>query len=125
MLFNSLAFLCFLPIVLLGVGVLPHRWRNRFLLVAGYVFYGCWDWRFLGLLFLSTVIDFTAGRLMSASTDAWRRKIVLIGSLTANLTILGFFKYFNFFTGSAVELLRWFGMHASAPTLSVILPVGI
>jgi alginate O-acetyltransferase complex protein AlgI len=125
MLFNSLAFLCFLPIVLIGVGTLPQRWRNRFLLMAGYFFYGCWDWRFLGLLFLSTVIDFTAGRLMSASTDARRRKLVLVCSLAANLTILGFFKYFNFFAGSAVELLRWLGVHASPPLLSVVLPVGI
>jgi len=125
MLFNSLAFLVFLPIVLIVLGVVPRRWRNPCLLAAGYFFYGCWDWRFLGLLALSTVIDFTAGQLMSRSTDPQRRKLVLVCSISANLVILGFFKYFNFFADSFVGLMHGFGLHVSAPMLSVVLPVGI
>ena len=58
MLFNSIAFLCFLPLVLLGVGLLPGRWRNPFLLAASYFFYGSWDWRFLLLLFATTCVDY-------------------------------------------------------------------
>jgi alginate O-acetyltransferase complex protein AlgI len=101
MLFNSLSFLVFLPAVLLGIRVLPDQWRKRFLLGACYVFYGSWDWRFLGLLFLSTFIDFWAGRLIYEAQDARARKLILIVSLCVNLLILGFFKYFNFFAGSA------------------------
>lgn len=125
MLFNSLAFLVFLPIVLIVLGLVPHRWRNPCLLAAGYFFYGCWDWRFLGLLALSTVIDFSAGQLMSRSTDPQWRKLVLVCSISANLVILGFFKYFNFFADSFVGLMHGFGLQVSAPTLSVVLPVGI
>ncbi|MFI5396499.1 MAG: MBOAT family O-acyltransferase [Candidatus Binatia bacterium] len=125
MLFNSIAFLCFLPIVLIGIGVLPKSWRNSFLLVAGYFFYGCWDWRFLGLLFLSTNIDFFAGRAIYASTNARTRKLILIASLSANLTILGFFKYFNFFADSARALLHVLGFSPSLPVLSIVLPVGV
>jgi len=125
MLFNSIAFLVFLPAVLIVLGVLPRRLRNPFLLMAGYFFYGCWDWRFLGLLALSTVIDFTAGQLMATSSEPQRRKLVLVCAISANLTILGFFKYFNFFTGSFVALMQSLGLHVSAPLLSVVLPVGI
>lgn len=125
MLFNSIEFLCFLPIVLIGVGLLPKGWRNSFLLVAGYFFYGCWDWRFLGLLFLSTNIDFFAGRAIYASRNPHTRKLILISSLSANLAILGFFKYFNFFADSARALLHVLGFSPSLPTLSVLLPVGV
>jgi len=125
MLFNSISFLFFLPAVLIGIRLLPDRWRNRFLLVAGYFFYGCWDWRFLGLLFLSTVIDFWAAHLISTARDSYRRRMVLIAGLSANLTILGFFKYFNFFVGSAQAFFEWAGLHVSVPMLSVILPVGV
>ncbi|HVO23176.1 MAG TPA: MBOAT family protein [Candidatus Margulisiibacteriota bacterium] len=125
MLFNSLAFLVFLPSVLIVLGVVPRRWRNPCLLAAGYFFYGCWDWRFLGLLALSTVIDFSAGQLMARSVDAQWRKLVLVCSISANLVILGFFKYFNFFADSFVGLMHWCGLQVSAPMLSVVLPVGI
>src|SRR3990172_3282910 len=125
MLFNSLAFLIFLPAVRALLGVLPKPWRNGVLLVAGYFFYGCWDWRFLGLLFASTIIDFTAGRLMGAMGDGRPRKLVLVCSLSANLLILGFFKYFNFFVDSLASLLQWVGVHVSVPTLAIVLPVGI
>ncbi len=125
MLFNSLAFLVFLPIVLIALALAPRHWRNPCLLVAGYFFYGCWDWRFLGLLALSTVIDFTAGLLMERSTSPRRRRVVVVSAISANLVILGFFKYFNFFVESFVALMQGLGLQVSAPTLHVVLPVGI
>ncbi len=125
MLFNSIAFLCFLPMVLLGVGLLPNRWRNPFLLAASYFFYGSWDWRFLLLLFATTCVDFWAARqIVSAATPQARRGFLLL-SLGTNLTVLGFFKYWNFFIGSATDLLTWAGFHVSPWTLAVILPVGV
>jgi alginate O-acetyltransferase complex protein AlgI len=124
-LFNSIAFLCFLPIVLLGVSVLPLRVRNVFLLAASYFFYGSWDWRFLFLLFATTCVDFAAARqIVRARTPAARRGFLLL-SLGTNLTVLGFFKYWNFFIGSAAQVLAALGVHASPWTLSVILPIGV
>lgn len=125
MLFNSLAFLVFLPVVLVTVGVLPRRWRNPFLLLASYYFYACWDWRFLSLLCITTVVDYCVALWIHASDDERRRKLLLLASITINLGILGFFKYFNFFLGSALRLLQTVGIQASPYTLSVILPVGI
>ena len=125
MLFNSIAFLCFLPLVLLGVSVLPLRVRNLFLLAASYVFYGSWDWRFLFLLFATTCVDFAAARLMVRTRTAAARRGCLLLSLGTNLTVLGFFKYWNFFVGSATALLAALGVHASPWTLSVILPIGV
>lgn len=125
MLFNSITFLCFLPIVLIGVGTLPARWRNPFLLAASYVFYGWWDWRFLLLLMGTTTIDFWVSHRIGRATTPRARRGFLALSIVANLTVLGFFKYWNFFVGSAVQVLQSMGIHASPWTLSVILPVGI
>jgi len=125
MLFNSLTFLVFLPVVLLLLGVLPRAWRNAFLLVASYFFYGCWDWRFLGLLIGTTVIDFWVGLRIAAHDDESTRRRILLLSLAANLGVLGFFKYYNFFVASAIALLESLGVQPHAPTLSIILPVGI
>jgi D-alanyl-lipoteichoic acid acyltransferase DltB (MBOAT superfamily) len=125
MLFNSWSFLPFIIAVLLLYYVLPFRWQNRMLLVASCVFYGAWDWRFLILLFGSTAIDFFVGRSIHASANPRARKRLLILSVVANLGILGFFKYFNFFTDSAVHLLNLLGLHVSPVVLAVGLPVGI
>ncbi|MFQ5667574.1 MAG: MBOAT family O-acyltransferase [Candidatus Binatia bacterium] len=125
MLFNSIDFLFFLPAVLIGTSLVRDRWRNHFLLGVCYFFYSCWDWRFLGLLWLSTLIDFWAGHRIHEAQDTRTRKLALVVSVCANLTILGFFKYFDFFAGSAQVLLESVGIHASLPTLSIILPVGI
>jgi alginate O-acetyltransferase complex protein AlgI len=128
MLFNSISFLFFLPIVLVVVAVLPQapkRWRNGFLLVASYFFYGCWDWRFLGLLLATTVIDFWVGKTIAATEDPQRRKRTLLLSICANLGVLGFFKYCNFFVASAAALLESLGIRTSVPALSIILPVGV
>ncbi len=125
MLFNSLSFLIFLPVVLLTIALLPQRWRNGFLLLASYFFYGCWDWRFLGLLIVTTIIDFWVGKKIGATEDEPVRKRILLLSLAANLGVLGFFKYYNFFVASAITLLGSLGVAAHAPTLAIILPVGV
>ncbi len=125
MLFNSLAFLVFLPVVLLLYFPLRHRYQNYLLLVASYVFYGWWDVRFLSLLLISTVVDYTCAWRMGATNDDRQRKRYLLVSIFTNLGILGFFKYFNFFVESVAPLLGRFGMQADDLTLRIILPVGI
>ena len=125
MLFNSTRFLLFLPVVLVVAALVPLRLRNRFLLVASYYFYGCWDWRFLGLLLMTTVVDFNVAKAIAATDDETRRKRLLLFVITVNLTALGFFKYYNFFVGSALSLMHGIGIQAGAPTLNIILPVGI
>lgn len=124
-LFNSLVFFVFLAAVLPVYYSLRLRAQNIWLLAASYLFYGFWDWRFLFLLAASTVIDFAIGIWMAASDDEQKRKRLLFASLGANLGILGFFKYFNFFVDSAADLLAVFGFQAHMPTLEIILPVGI
>lgn len=127
MLFNSVEFAVFAVLFYnLYLHLRAHvRWQNALLLVGSYVFYGWWDWRFLSLLALSTVIDFTVGRRIAASADPIRRRRWLRVSVVANLSILGFFKYFGFFTDSAIEALGALGLTADPITLDIVLPVGI
>ncbi len=127
MLFNSLTFLVFLPVVLglYHVARSSLRAQNALLLVASYVFYGWWDWRFLSLILLSTAVDFAVGRGLARTDDDRARKRLLFVSLGANLGLLAFFKYFGFFVDSAIDAFASLGIQASAPTLSIVLPVGI
>jgi alginate O-acetyltransferase complex protein AlgI len=129
MLFNSFQFLLFLPVVLAIYYPLPHKAQNRFLLLASMFFYASWDWRFLAPLLITTSIDFWCARCMGAIISAQgltsARKPYLILSVVANLGLLGFFKYCNFFVSSTGGLLRAFGGHLNPWTLKVILPVGI
>jgi D-alanyl-lipoteichoic acid acyltransferase DltB (MBOAT superfamily) len=125
MLFNSWAFVPFLVAVLALYYLLPHRWQNGMLLFASCAFYGAWDWRFLFLLLVSTSIDYVVGIKLHASDSPGRRKTLLAASCAANLGILCFFKYFNFFTDTAAQLLRLGGMNVSAAHLNIIMPVGI
>jgi len=125
MYFNSLSFLLFFVMVYGLYVILPHKWQNRLLLVASYFFYGCWDWRFLSLIVLSTVVDYWTGLGIHGSEDKSRRKLYLWISMATNLGLLGFFKYFNFFIGSANVVLEGLGLHASAWHLNIVLPVGI
>ena len=98
MLFNSYTFWIFFGIVALLYRFLDHRWRNRFLILASYVFYGYWDWRFLGLIAVSTLVDFVAGqRIADAEAGDRSRKGWLLTSLIVNLGLLGVFKYLGFF----------------------------
>ena len=125
MIFNSLTFVAFFLVVYALYRVLPHRRQNVLLLLASYVFYAAWDWRFLGLLVGSTVVDFLVGRYLGREESGRRRHIALAASLAFNLGMLGFFKYFNFFAGSLATLLQAFGWRADFATLNVVLPIGI
>ena len=115
MLFDSWIFFGFFALIL--VLHIPRNvaWQNGMLLVASNVFYAYWDWRFLSLLWISIVVDYTVTRLMTSATDTGRRRL-LITSLVIQLGILGFFKYFNFFADSMADLLLRLGLPASAPT---------
>ncbi|GIW96574.1 MAG: O-acyltransferase [Pirellulaceae bacterium] len=124
MTFDSVAFAIFLPLVLLVYYRLGHRAQNVFLLLASYVFYGWWDWRFLGLLWLSTVVDFGCGIALE-NCSGKKRPLWLLLSVCTNLSILGFFKYFNFFADSLQRACSLFGWEIPPTTLNIILPVGI
>jgi len=125
MLFNSLNFLVFFIIVYALYLVLPPRKQNVMLLIASYFFYGCWDWRFLTLIWFSTAVDYWVGNCIArAETTAQKRRFLLI-SLISDLSILGFFKYFNFFADSAYALLSALGLPIAPWHLRIILPVGI
>jgi alginate O-acetyltransferase complex protein AlgI len=125
MVFNSFEYAIFLVAVVALCWSLPRlRWQNGLLLAASYLFYARWDWRFLGLILLSTTVDFLAARAMPNAVGG-RRKLLLALSLVTDLGILGFFKYFNFFVDSAVNVLNSLGVQASPSTLQIILPVGI
>lgn len=125
MLFNSWVFVAFLLLVLPVYYYLSHRWQNRFLLVASYVFYGWWDWRFLSLLAFSTVLDYVVALLLEREASPRKRRLLLGCSILGNLGLLGFFKYFNFFVDTAVLALEQAGWHPNRPLLNVVLPVGI
>ncbi len=126
MLFNSFIFMFFLAVLLPSYYLLKtRRSRNILLLVASYVFYGYWDWRFCSLLLISSIVDFIVGRSIYKTSDKTRRKLLLVVSLTANLGILGFFKYFNFFIDSFESMIGIFGDHLDLLHINLILPVGI
>ena len=126
MLFNSLTFLVFLPIVF-GVYwfalLRSVKAQNVWLLLASYVFYGWWDWRFMGLIAFTSAVSYMTG--LKCAKGRGHRKCWLVVSLVLNLVILGFFKYCNFFLESTAALLQMFGMKANMPVLHIILPVGI
>lgn len=125
MLFNSYTFALFLPVVLAVYYVLGRRRQNLWLLAASYFFYGCWDYRFLSLILISTLVDFVAGTGIHRSASPGGRKRWLALSVCVNLGILGFFKYFGFFAGSTAAMFRLAGIEASTVTLNFVLPVGI
>jgi alginate O-acetyltransferase complex protein AlgI len=130
MLFNSLAFAAFLPVVFglywwLGNWKNGTRAQNVFLILSGYFFYGWWDWRFLILLFVATAVDYWVGLRLAKYSTAKPPFWVLGVSLAMNLGMLGTFKYFDFFADGLQHLLAGLGVHASLPLLHVMLPVGI
>ncbi|MFN3874551.1 MAG: MBOAT family O-acyltransferase [Flavobacteriales bacterium] len=128
MLFNSIDFAVFLPVVFVlywFAGGRSLARRNLILLVASYVFYGWWDWRFLGLLALSTAVDYAVGLAMERADSPRRRKALLGISLAVNLGLLGFFKYFNFFIQSFADAFTLLGMPFAPARLDIVLPVGI
>lgn len=126
--FNSLEYVIFLPVVFLLYWFVfkRHKWQNVFLLAASYLFYGWWDWRFLLLIAFTSVFSFACGILIeNYKGNRKRQKAVNALNIAVNLAILGVFKYFNFFVGNLVELLARFGISLDAPTVKIILPVGI
>jgi alginate O-acetyltransferase complex protein AlgI len=128
MLFNSLHFAAFFPIVFALHWVFFRRSKNGqniLLLIASYYFYGSWDWRFLSLLIFTTSFDFFLGREIFRSESEKRRKILLAIAVGGSLTILGFFKYYNFFAAGFAALMAKGGIHVDPFTLNIILPVGI
>jgi len=125
MTFNSLQFLAFFIAVLVVYYRLGRDGQNRLMVLAAAVFYGAFDWRFLFLLAASTLVDYGVGRGLDATDDIRRRRALLATSLTFQLGILGFFKYFNFFTSSAASALHRFGLRGDFVTIHVLLPVGI
>jgi len=126
MTFTTLTFLVFLTIVFALYWSIPsRRGQNLALIVAGYVFYGWWDWRFCSLLLATSLVDFWAGRALERTEDAWRRQMLLTTALTANLSLLGFFKYFNFFADSFRTTMGTLGWRVDPVTLRIVLPVGI
>lgn len=128
MLFNSIEFAIFLPTVFILYWFVFNknlRLQNFFLLAVSYLFYGWWDWRFLGLILFSSVLDFTVGIALSKQENPIKRKLLFITSIVVNIGFLGFFKYYNFFVDSFVEAFTFFGNPIQASSLRVILPVGI
>jgi alginate O-acetyltransferase complex protein AlgI len=128
MLFHSIDFAIFLPVVFClywFVTARSLRLQNLLIVAASYIFYGWWDWRFLSLLIFSTVVDFVVGRLLSHQNIHYKRKLLLSVSIVCNLGLLGFFKYYNFFADNFVHAFRFFGQEISTGTLNIILPVGI
>src|SRR4051812_21513847 len=125
MLFNSWAFLAFLPLFSAAYWATRGRARLWTCLLASYVFYAWWDWRFVPLLWISTLLDYWLGLAIGRTTDAARRRTLVITSVAVNLSFLGFFKYFNFFVDSGVGLANALGMSAHFTPLQIILPVGI
>ncbi|WP_373396190.1 hypothetical protein V8V91_16190 [Algoriphagus halophilus] len=127
MLFNSIEFAIFLPIVFILYWALRKHFQFQLyvLLVASYIFYGWWDWRFLSLIVFSSGIDFLIGKRLGTITVESNRKMLLGLSLLANFGVLGFFKYYNFFSESLSEAFTFFGKEIPTGRLDIILPVGI
>ncbi len=128
MLFNSIDFAIFLPIVFILYWFATNKnlkLQNFLIVAASYLFYGWWDWRFLSLILLSTIVDFTIGQKLRKKEDQLKRKVLLWTSILVNLGFLGFFKYYNFFLDNFITAFSFFGQDIQANSLNIILPVGI
>ena len=128
MLFNSLDFAIFLPIVFILYWFFAQKnlkFQNALIVLASYVFYSWWDWRFLSLIVFSTVVDYLVGQKLRTEENQSKRKALLFTSVFVNLGFLGFFKYYNFFLENFVDAFSFFGTQINANSLNIILPVGI
>jgi len=128
MLFNSLDFAVFIPIVFLLYWFVTNKnlkLQNLLVVVASYIFYGWWDWRFLSLIVFSTLVDYSVGLQLAKESNQVKRKLLLWASIGINLGVLGFFKYYNFFLDNFISAFSFFGMEIQANSLNIILPVGI
>jgi alginate O-acetyltransferase complex protein AlgI len=125
MLFDSPVFYVFLALVVTAYWQLKWRQQNVLLVIASYFFYGWWDWRFLVLILLSTLVDFYCARNIARSGNRVHRKALLTISVALNLGFLAAFKYFNFFAESLVSTLGAFGLQVNISFLRILLPPGI
>lgn len=128
MLFNSIDFAIFLPVVFILYWFVINKnlkHQNFLIVVASYFFYGWWDWRFLSLILFSTLVDYVVGVKLSSEQDRRKRRFWLLTSIFVNLGFLGFFKYYNFFLDNFISAFSFFGAEVSARSLNIILPVGI
>ena len=128
MLFNSIDFAIFLPIIFVLYWFVTNnnlKLQNVLIVAASYLFYGWWDWRFLSLILFSTVVDFTVGQRLRIEENQLKRKILLWTSILVNLGFLGFFKYYNFFLDNFITAFSFFGTEIKTNSLNIILPVGI
>lgn len=128
MLFNSIDFAVFLPIVFFLYWFVANKsikLQNSLIISASYLFYGWWDWRFLLLIILSTLVDFSIGLALSNCDRKRIRKLLLFTSIITNIGLLGFFKYYNFFLDNFILAFAFFGKELHAEALTIILPVGI
>jgi D-alanyl-lipoteichoic acid acyltransferase DltB (MBOAT superfamily) len=128
MLFNSIEFAIFLPVVFFVYWFITNnnlKIQNLFILIASFIFYGWWDWRFLILIIISSIVDYTIGIFLSKTEVIAHRKLLLACTLFVNLSILGFFKYFNFFIDSFSNAFSFFGQTIDVDRLNIVLPVGI
>lgn len=128
MLFNSIDFAIFLPIIFILYWFVTNKnlkIQNFLILVASYIFYGWWDWRFLSLIIFSTIIDYSIGISLSKQESQTKRKILLWTSILVNIGFLGFFKYYNFFLDNFISAFSFFGTEINVNSLNIILPVGI
>jgi len=128
MLFNSIGFAIFLPIIFFlywFVFTKNYKYQNALLLISSYFFYACWDWRFTFLLVFSTALDYYSGIKMAEAKSKSLKKFYFAASIIINLGFLATFKYYNFFANSFADAVSHFGVHVSPWTLMIILPVGI
>lgn len=128
MLFNSIDFAIFLPIVFILYWFVANKnikHQNLLVVAASYLFYGWWDWRFLFLIFFSTIVDYSVGLALCRENDHKKRKVLLWLSIFVNLGFLGFFKYYNFFLDNFIDAFSFLGTKISSNSLNIILPVGI
>ncbi len=126
MLFNSIEFGFFLPIVFLIYWTIRDtKLKNIFLLAVSYFFYSVWDWRFLFLIIISSAVDYAIGLALHNEKNQKKRKLLLVASLSINIGFLAFFKYFNFFIATFISTFTFFGSGFSLSPLNIILPVGI
>ncbi len=128
MFFNSIDFAIFLPIVFILYWFVTNRnlkLQNFLIVAASYFFYGWWDWKFLSLILISTIVDYSLGRRLSKEENLTKRKVLLWISILVNLGFLGFFKYYNFFLENFINAFSLFGSEIKVNSLNIILPVGI
>jgi D-alanyl-lipoteichoic acid acyltransferase DltB (MBOAT superfamily) len=128
MLFNSIDFAIFLPIVFILYWFVTNKnvkLQNFLIVAASYLFYGWWDWRFLSLILFSSIVDYSVGRKLRTEESQTKRKVLLWTSILVNLGFLGFFKYYNFFLDNFITAFSFFGTEIKGNSLNIILPVGI